>query len=134
MTRVLVAEDDAGIRRVISLWLTRQGYEVHAAQNGREALELFDCVRPTVLITDVNMPEMDGLTLIDALRTQGRDVKGIIVLTNRWDHTEIGQRLERTGVHVSPKPFSPARLAALVASITSGEGTVVETARQEIGE
>lgn len=115
MSRVMVVEDDVGIRRVVTLWLTRHGHEVCEARNGREALESFAAFRPDVLITDVNMPEMDGLALIERIGAAETRPTGIIVLTNRWDHREIGEKLSGTGAQVFPKPFSPSKLAEQVA-------------------
>lgn len=119
MSRVLVAEDDAGIRRVICLWLQRQGHEVQEAVNGRQALEAFLSRPPEVLVTDVNMPEMDGIELVEALHHDLRPPKGIIVLTSRWDHGAVGERLAPLGVQVLPKPFSPSKLADLVTAVAA---------------
>ncbi|GMU83024.1 MAG: response regulator [Phycisphaerales bacterium] len=117
MTRILVAEDDPHILRVISLWLTRQGYEVIEARNGEVAIQLYDERRPDIIITDINMPVMDGLALLDTVFSRPRLPRGIVVLTNRWDHREIGQRLEDSGVITVPKPFSPTKLAELIQTI-----------------
>lgn len=116
-TRILVAEDDPHILRLISLWLTRQGYEVIEARSGDVAIQLYDDKRPEIIITDINMPVMDGLELLDQVMSRTRLPRGIVVLTNRWDHREIGQRLEESGVITFPKPFSPTKLAELIQSI-----------------
>jgi CheY-like chemotaxis protein len=57
---------------------------------------------------------MDGLGLLEQLVQQDRAPGGIVVLTNRWDHREIGQNLAQWGVRVVPKPFSPTKLAELI--------------------
>ncbi len=117
MARILVAEDDPHILRVISLWLTRQGHEVVEARNGLIALEQYEARRPDILITDINMPGMDGTELLKRVLAQPHLPRGIVVLTNRWDHHEIGQSLVEAGVHTVPKPFSPLRLAELIQEI-----------------
>lgn len=117
MSRVLVAEDDPHILRLISLWLRRQGHEVLEARNGLIARDLAHAQLIDVLVTDVNMPGLDGLGLIEDLRGAGRVKRGVIVLTNRWDHGDIRERLSQWGVEVLPKPFSPSRLSELVASL-----------------
>ena len=116
MSRILIAEDDPHILRVISLWLSRQGHEVIEARNGLVALELFSEHEPEILVTDVNMPGMDGLALLERLPKDGYRPAGIVVLTNRWDHRELHDRIsaERDNVHVVPKPFSPNALATLI--------------------
>jgi DNA-binding response OmpR family regulator len=133
MSRILVAEDDPHILRLISMWLRRQGHEVLEARNGLLAWELVQQELIDVLVSDVNMPGMDGLELIAALRRDNRVQRGVIVLTNRWDHTTIRDQLAQWGVHVLPKPFSPSRLSELVDALlgrndppnqpaTTGEG------------
>lgn len=114
MAKVLIAEDDAHILRVIALWLQRQGHEVLEAANGQAALTQLIEQRPDILVTDVNMPVMDGLELL--AEATARDVRptGVIVLTNRWDHKEIGEQIEDQDVRVIPKPFSPTNLAQAI--------------------
>lgn len=120
MSRVLVVEDEPNILRVITLWLSRQGHQVSEARNGLGALEQLALGVPDVLITDVNMPGMDGLQLLAQIMGTPRQPRGVIVMTNRWDHREIGAQLQSWGVHVATKPFSPSKLAALVAEIAGG--------------
>jgi DNA-binding response OmpR family regulator len=114
MSRVLIAEDDPHILRLISMWLQRRGYDVLEARNGLTARELMEAEPVDVLISDINMPGLDGLSLIESVLPHGYVQRGVIVLTNRWDHAEIGERLGSWGVHVLPKPFSPTRLSELV--------------------
>jgi two-component system OmpR family response regulator len=118
MTRILVAEDDPHILRLISMWLTRQGATVLEARNGLIARDLVQHEPVDVLVTDVNMPGLDGLQLIEAVVAAQRVRSGIIVLTNRWDHAEIRERLANFGVQVLPKPFSPSRLSELISALT----------------
>jgi len=114
MSRILVAEDDPHILRVISMWLSREGHEVLEARNGLAALEILAGSAPDTLITDINMPGLDGLELLKRIRADGITLRKVIVLTNRWDHREIGQSLAEWGVEVVPKPFSPSKLSQLV--------------------
>lgn len=125
MSRVLVAEDDPHILRVICMWLKRQGHEVLEARNGLAARDSIMAEPVDILVTDVNMPGMDGLELIEAVLPEQRVRKGVVVLTNRWDHGEIRERLAEWGVHVLPKPFSPTRLSELIESL-SGTATAEE--------
>jgi CheY-like chemotaxis protein len=64
---ILVADDDNGVRDLWTLVLTRAGYRVLTARNGREALELMRDVVPDLIILDLHMPEMDGPTFLKAL-------------------------------------------------------------------
>ncbi len=128
MSRILIAEDDPHILRVISLWLSRQGHEIIEARNGTVALELFAVHKPDILVTDINMPGLDGIELLDMLAQTGHEPRGIVVLTNRWDHREIGEKIARRNVHVVPKPFSPSSLAALIEELAADHVGAVDAA------
>jgi CheY-like chemotaxis protein len=130
MSRILVAEDDPHILRLISLRLRRHGHDVLEARNGLAALELTTAQIVDVLVSDVNMPGMNGLELVETVLRDGRVRRGIIVLTNRWDHSDIRERLSEPGrprpgswpekgVYVLPKPFSPTGLSELVNSLVA---------------
>jgi CheY-like chemotaxis protein len=119
MSCVLIAEDDPHILRLISMWLTRQGHEVHEARNGLLARDFIRHTQVDVLVSDINMPGLDGLELVETVLNEGRVRCGIVVLTNRWDHGDIRDRLARRGVHVLPKPFSPSKLSELIESLTT---------------
>jgi CheY-like chemotaxis protein len=120
MSRILVVEDDPHILRLISMWLQRQGHVVLEARNGLAALDLVRAEPVDILVSDINMPGMDGLTLIDSVMGEGCVRRGVVVLTNRWDHAAISDRLADWGVQVLPKPFSPTRLSQLVDSMALG--------------
>jgi CheY-like chemotaxis protein len=119
MSRILVAEDDPHILRLISMWLRRQGHEVREARNGVSARDALAAESADVLVTDVNMPGLDGLALIETVLPKNQVLRGIVVLTNRWDHGEIRDRLAQWHVHVLPKPFSPQRLSELVDTLAA---------------
>lgn len=121
MSRILVAEDDPHILRLICMWLGREGHDVVEARNGLAAREQIEAEPVDVLVTDVNMPGLDGLELIESVLPAGRVKCGVIVLTNRWDHGEIRDRLGEWGVQVLPKPFSPSRLSELISELMTTE-------------
>jgi CheY-like chemotaxis protein len=114
MGQILIVEDDPYILRVISLWLSRQGHQVLEARCGPAALELLKVSAPDVLVTDINMPGIDGLELIERVVALPQRPRGIVVLTNRWDHADIRRRLARWDAYVLPKPFSPSKLSELI--------------------
>jgi len=137
MARILVAEDDRHISRVIALWLQRGGHEVSAAHDGLEALEALRRTRPDLLITDVNMPGMDGLDLLEKARSESLLRYQAIVLTSRCDQAEIEARARTLGALVHPKPFSPQRLteaveAALQAAVVIGPEEAETLARDHL--
>jgi CheY-like chemotaxis protein len=110
MARIIVVEDDTHISRVICLWLKRNGHEVTTAVDGRSALQIIREHRPDLLLADVNMPIMDGIKLLQAVRDEGLMDAPAIVLTSRCDQAEIAARASSLGAVVHPKPFSPLHL------------------------
>src|SRR5205085_2867483 len=77
--RVLLAEDDASVRKVVQGLLEDAGLAVVAAKDGQEALERFSTAAPDVVVADINMPRMDGLELLDRLKALDPEVLVIFV-------------------------------------------------------
>ncbi len=116
MAKILVAEDDRHISRVIAMWLKRNGHDVVTAYDGSSALNTIRQDQPDLLITDVNMPGMDGLDLLETARAQSLLRHKAIVLTSRCDQREIEARADKLGALVHPKPFSPQHLMEAIES------------------
>jgi CheY-like chemotaxis protein len=135
MATIVVAEDDLHILRVVNIWLRRNQHTVIEAANGRDALEQVRQCKPEMLITDVNMPVMDGIELVKACADEGLLTVGAIVLTSRCDQKEIRDQLKDCVVVLHPKPFSPSRLITeveeLLASAGGGPQPVVQTTEGE---
>lgn len=116
MARIMVVEDDSHINRVICLWLQRNGHEIISAEDGSKALEAIRDVRPDLLVTDVNLPSMDGMELLQTVRAEALMDSPAIVLTSRCDQAEIEARAASLGAVVHPKPFSPMHLMEAIES------------------
>lgn len=110
MARIVIAEDQAHIRHVLSMWMTKHGHEVQQASTGRAALETLKVYAADLLITDVNMPEMDGIELSNVAFSACPTLRGIFVVTSRCDQSDILAKLTDPRVQVFPKPFSPSQL------------------------
>jgi YesN/AraC family two-component response regulator len=80
MTHILIIDDDEQILKMLRQALERKGYKVSTAVNGREGIKLYKEIRSDVLITDIVMPEMEGLEAIRKLRKEYEDIK-IIALS-----------------------------------------------------
>jgi DNA-binding NarL/FixJ family response regulator len=90
MKRILVIEDQAPMRRNIALMLEMEGFEVHAAENGRVGVELALELRPDLVICDVMMPELDGHGVIQTLRAEEATATvPFIFLTARSDKGDV---------------------------------------------
>ena len=68
MSRILIVDDEPGIRRSLGIVLTRAGYDVHEAADGLEGQQLCRELEPDLVITDMQMPGADGIQTIAALR------------------------------------------------------------------
>jgi len=110
MATILIADDDAHIVRVLSMWLGRHGHEVVTARNGEAALETLDGTSIDLIISDMNMPVLDGVGLAKAVRGKVGATIPIIVLTARCDQERLNEQLAVYGVRVYPKPFLPSQL------------------------
>lgn len=111
-SKVLIVEDEKHMLRVLSLWLDRHGYEVFEAGNGQEALEKLHEVSVDVIVTDVNMPVIDGLAFIRTVRHELKLDIPIFMLTARCDQDHLTEEIAPLNVHLFPKPFVPSRLVA----------------------
>src|SRR5579863_9658184 len=112
---VLVADDDHKILRLVRIELTAQGFAVMMAERGEEALEAAQRQRPDLIVLDIIMPGMDGLSVLRTLReTSGVPV---ILLTAKGTDTDKILGLELGADDYLPKPFNPEELTARVRAV-----------------
>jgi DNA-binding response OmpR family regulator len=119
VTRVLVVDDDAAIRRLIMAALKRDGYEFLEAPNGREALDLMRSARPDLVVLDLMMPLVSGW---DVLQERLGDpvlskIPVIIISANR--EPELAKAVDQGICAFLPKPFDISALTALVRACVS---------------
>ena len=81
---ILLVDDEEGIRKVLSIALSDMGYQVLTAENGVEALRIFEDLRPAIVLTDIKMPEMDGIELLRRLKKVNPDTE-VILITGHGD-------------------------------------------------
>ena len=116
--KILLCDDEIHILRAAEFKLTRAGFEVRCVTDGQQALEAIEQERPDILITDFQMPRLNGLELIERVRgnPQTSDLT-VIVLTAKGFEVSPQEMAERWGVAaVLGKPFSPRELLRLVES------------------
>ena len=117
MHRLLVAEDDRAVRESLSRALELEGYMVTAVGNGAEAIDAVAAARPDVVVLDVSMPIVDGLTVCKVLRADGNRLP-ILMLTARTETRDRVAGLDAGADDYLPKPFELdellARLRALL--------------------
>jgi DNA-binding response OmpR family regulator len=107
MASILIVEDDVHQMRLLSMWLRRNGHDVTAVRGGEEAQALLSV---ELIISDVNMPNVDGIELVNWIRNERRLDVPVLMLSSRCDQAELTERLAGCATRVLPKPFSPSRL------------------------
>lgn len=133
MKRILVVDDERQITRMLRASLQSSGYEVLTAVNGIEGLEKFESWRPDLVITDLAMPEMNGLELTQAVRRLDRTP--IIVLSVRDTDVMKVKALDEGADDYLTKPFSmPELLARIRAQIRRNATEEPEQMRFDIGD
>ena len=113
--KILIADDEPHIRELVRLYLSREGYELEFAVDGREALEKGVSTRPDLIVLDLMMPKLDGFEVTKALRKHS-DVP-ILMLTVRREDTVKVAGLELGADDYLTKPFNPKELVARVKAI-----------------
>jgi DNA-binding response OmpR family regulator len=112
---ILVVDDEKNIVQLARLYLDKEGYRVEAAYDGAQALEKARTVRPDLVILDIMMPEMDGLSVAKELRKSSN--VPIIMLTARGDDVDRIVGLELGADDYVTKPFNPRELVARVKAV-----------------
>lgn len=113
--RILVVDDTPSNIQTLTAILKEQGYQISAATNGRQALEVLERVRPDLILLDVMMPEMDGFEVCTHLKTSSEwhDIP-IIFITAKTDTADIVRGFELGAVDYVGKPFNAHELLARV--------------------
>ncbi len=118
MARILAVDDSPSMRSLVKLTLTSGGHDVDVANDGVEALKAAEAQQFDLVITDVNMPNMDGIALVRALRglSRYRYVPLLMLTTESTaERKQQGRAAGATGWLV--KPFDPDRLLATVGRV-----------------
>lgn len=112
---ILIVEDDADIREVVRIALSRAGYELIEAADGRAGLDLIAASKPDLVVLDIGLPEIDGLELCRQVRAHS-DLP-ILFLTAQSDEIDRILGLEMGADDYLAKPFSPRELVARIKAI-----------------
>lgn len=119
MKKILIVDDSRTVRDSLKFFLKEGGFDVLEGSDGVEALKVLETSVPDLIITDVNMPNMDGLTLLKNIRTMEKHkFTPVLVLTTESQQSimEKGKELGATGWIV--KPFNSDKVMAVIKKIT----------------
>ena len=134
MNRILVVDDEPTLRLGFTFALKTEDYEVDAASNGREALEMLQKERYDLVILDLRMPEMDGLETLSAIR-QDENINDlpVILCSAHVDSVTAVKALNLSCFHFLSKPVRPTELRNEVATVVDPEHhTPLEEIAQQI--
>ena len=136
--RIHVCDDEPHIVLAVSLKFSKAGFQVTTANDGQAAWESIQRQPPQLLITDLQMPRLDGLGLIKRLRADPElhDLPVILLTAKGFELEEDELRQEYGVKHVICKPFSPRELVALANSLLGASASVAnsELASLQIGQ
>ncbi|WP_159599653.1 response regulator [Agromyces humi] len=131
--RILVADDDAQLQRALRITLASRGYDVVAAHDGAQAIELAASSHPDLVLLDLGMPQVDGMDVIRAVRAWSN--VPIVVLSGRTDSAEKVEALDAGADDYVTKPFAMDELLARIrARARAVEGGDADAATVAIGD
>lgn len=140
--KILAVDDDLTLLEVIAFTLRRAGFEVITVYEGHRAYQLWRTEAPDLVILDIQLPDLDGLTLCQRIREEG--ATPVIILSVQGTDEDVVNGLEIGADDYISKPFSPAQLVARVravlrragvtatSSILKADGFTLNTSRREI--
>lgn len=123
--RILIVEDEAVLIRILGDALRGAGYEVYTAVNGAEGLAEFRRVKPDLVIADIMMPDMDGMTMVREIRREDRTSE-VLFLSARSGVEDVCEGFKCGGNDYLRKPFALNELLARVAALLARHPEEVE--------
>ena len=113
--RVLVADDNRDASETLAMLLRLDGHEVHVANNGLEAIDLYSRVRPDVAILDIGMPGLSGHEVAQRIRGLGGEPPVTLIAVTGWGQKTDKDRASASGFdHHFTKPVEPSVLSRLL--------------------
>ena len=114
--RVLIVDDQDILRNLLVKFMVKAGFEPIEAPNGKKAIELYNMTRPAVILSDIMMPEMDGLTLLHEIKKIDRDAV-VILMTGYGNEDILLESLRGGAVNFFKKPFDFTEVIEVVRSV-----------------
>lgn len=119
MARILVVDDTAFMRMRLNNLLSEAGHEVVEAEDGQQAVERYGELRPDLVLMDITMPVMDGLTALEQIR--GQDPSAVVIMCTAMGQQSLVMRALKAGAKdFIVKPFEPERVLTAVQRALEG--------------
>jgi len=132
--RILVIDDEVQIRKLLQLTLESEGHQVFQTVSGQEGLKMCADCPPDVVLLDLGLPDLDGLTVLSEIRKKSQ--VPVLILTVRGDEAIKIEALDKGADDYITKPFSSPELSARIRAITrrhSSHATSLESSVYERG-
>lgn len=130
MTRILVVDDELSLLNALLINLRARGYEVQGSRTGREALAKVTSFRPEIVVLDLGLPDMDGLSVLDGVR--GWNPVPVIVLSARSASQDKIDALEHGADDYMTKPFDMGELIARLRAIARRSALLSHESGEEL--
>jgi len=124
--KILVVDDESAITELVQLILTEEGYDVHTAKDGREGIRLFNQIDPDIVLTDIVMPDMEGIEFIQTIAKMKQDLPIIAMSGNVMGKGFLNAARLLGAMKVLHKPFTSAELIDAVGSVPTTKGDNVK--------
>ena len=130
LAKILIVDDDPVIRNLIQRFLSKQKYQVEAAEDGKTALAIFEQFNPDLVILDVNLPDATGYNLCEEM--QKRTKVFVLMLTSRADEADKIRGFAQGADDYLTKPFGLGELEVRVGAILKRQRTVTAPEKQRL--
>lgn len=112
---LLIVDDEAEIVEILKDLFESEGWSVYSAGNGKQALQMFSTHKPSVVLSDIQMPDMDGLQLLESIFKTGTDTP-VVLLTGFRDSAKMQRAWESCVFDFTDKPFNSKHIISLIES------------------
>jgi CheY-like chemotaxis protein len=117
--KLLIVDDNEGVRHLVSRWLERAGFSVREAKDGAEAVEKVKEDPPAVILADIRMPKIDGIELARIIKTEYPEIK--VILMTAYSSPQTIAQARREGVDdYLEKPFTKDQVEKIALQVLSG--------------
>jgi len=114
--RILIADDQDSLRKLIAKYMLKEGFEPIEAENGKRAIELYRLMKPSVVLSDIKMPEMDGLTLLKEIKKIDKQAS-VIMMTGYGSEEILIESLRNGATNYFKKPFNFQEITEVIKHI-----------------
>jgi DNA-binding NtrC family response regulator len=130
-SNIMVVDDVAGIRELLSEVLSGKGFNVTSARDGRESLKYMRTKNFDLLITDINMPRLNGVELLKRMKAEGRKEKVVVMTGGNFDWSEFRKEIPLIYFQLK-KPFKMDELLRVVSYVLKSKrrNAAAQTARK----